>query len=108
MKMSFRGTPLFLMPRATAGSVPYLDRFISSARLGIVRFWKSLHSGSINMAVASFQSFVDSVFLSVFVLPCAEANGWDLSSGVELELCVCVGHVSYLGDWELLGYLGES
>jgi hypothetical protein len=60
------------------------------------------------MAVASFQRFVDSVFLGVFVLPCAEANSRDLRTGVELELCVCVRHISDLDGWELVRYLGES
>jgi len=53
------------------------------------------------VAIASFQGFVDSVLLGIFVLPGAEADSGDLSTSVKLELCICVCHSSDLGGREL-------
>ena len=45
-----------------------------------------LHSGCVDVPIPSFQRFVDSIGLGIFVLPRAKANRGDLRPGVQLEL----------------------
>lgn len=83
------------------------------------------HAGSIDVLVAGLESFCDSIFLGVFILPSAEAHGscniWsvmnhhsisikshtDLIACVELERSVLGGHCADLGC-QLSGNLRDS
>lgn len=54
-----------------------------------------LHSRRVNMAVSCFEGFCDGVLLGMLVLPSSEANGGNLCTGVELELCHFVRSSGY-------------
>ena len=99
--MSFLGTPLFLIPFAHAGSVPYLKSR---------QTWKGegsctdSHSSGVDVTISSLEGLIDSVLLGIFILPCTEADSWDGVARVEFEASVCEGHGSDLyveGGWDV-------
>lgn len=57
---------------------------------------KYVHACSVNVLVASLDSVVDGILLSVSVLPCAEADGRDGGASVKLELG---RHIELLLSW---------
>lgn len=87
MKSSWRGIPLFLIALPTASSVRYLlFVWVSLRWLGIdVLLFYYSHSCGINVPITGFECFDHGFFLGMFILPCTEANGWNLRAGVEFE-----------------------